>query len=92
MKALKILNRAFIDPTYGDVIISSVGDSMGNSTDCRLINTMDEIDEAKDEIEELDSLLNDLFAAIELSEDESDEKRFSGIEIYLQRLTKFKPV
>lgn len=80
MKALKILDRAFIDYIYDEVIIR------GSSLD----NTMDSIDEARDEIEELNQILIDLFAAIELSENEPDEKRFSSIEIYLQRLGKFK--
>lgn len=49
----------------------------------------EQINEAIKELEQLDNDLKDLFSCIELTEDESYEKRFTSIETYLIRLSKF---
>lgn len=51
--------------------------------------TDEEISEAIKELKQLDNDLKDLFSCIELTEDESYEKRFTSIETYLIRLSKF---
>lgn len=51
--------------------------------------TDEEISKAIKELEQLDNDLKDLFSCIELTEDESYEKRFTSMETYLIRLSKF---
>ena len=46
--------------------------------------------EAIKELEELNSVLIDLFTCIEFTEDENAEKRLSSMETYLIRLARFK--
>lgn len=46
--------------------------------------------EAIKELEELNSVLIDLFTCIEFTEDENAEKRLSSMETYLIRLSRFK--
>lgn len=50
----------------------------------------DDIEQAILEIQEIDSILIDLFTCIELTEDETAEKRLSSMETYLIRLARFK--
>lgn len=57
---------------------------------CSLKEEITQIDAALEELKELDSVLIDLLIAIELAEDEADEKRFTSIEPYLKRLSRFK--
>ena len=47
------------------------------------------LDLAISELKLLDNDLKDLFSCIELTEDESYEKRFTSLETYLIRLSKF---
>ena len=74
MKALEILKKE-LDTETKRIIYSVV-----------VINNLEE---AIKEIEELDNDLKDLFSCIELTEDESYEKRFTSLETYLIRLSKF---
>lgn len=55
----------------------------------QLQSEIDIYKEAIKELEQLDNDLKDLFSCIELTEDESYEKRFTSLETYLIRLSKF---
>ena len=53
------------------------------------IHNFNDISEAIKELELLDNDLKDLFSCIKSTEDESYKKRFTSLETYLIRLSKF---
>lgn len=82
MKAVKILKKIY--KNNPDIRVQK------NNLDVNFtIHDFSNIKEAIKELKLLDNDLKDLFSCIELTEDESYEKRFTSLETYLIRLSKF---
>ena len=80
-KALKILNDLKIAKQV--LILSHDTSSFSNEIERK---KLEKINEAIEEIENIDSILKDLFCCIELTKDETEENKLNSMETYLKRL------